>query len=390
MRLLLNLAAAALAGLPLTAQLAPGALVDANVSLETTGLPTNDATTSGLFQNLRVAQANGIDHLYASSWHWRLDTDPREFALHDGDAQGPRSSEYRTNSVVHRWANVDHRGFAATLTAHAFSTGAATGMVIQKLTFTNNTNTLVRLNLFAYVDVDQCGAYRNSAVANPTGNRQKISDIACGTFGETYAPGADRFEVSPYRVVGGKLTDTIADDLGNTGLPLTLADYTAAWQWKDRALAPAASFTAYLILGEGTHHGGCLGVASASTFGVGKAGTRGVPTIDATALPLLGRVVELTVRNGYPGGPAYFVLGALPINVPFPPIGTILVNPAGAILFFGATFDGAGVSTTRVPIPNDGALCGATLHLQDFHFDPAAAGRIAHTARLTWVLGGVN
>ena len=390
MRILVVIPAAALACLPLAAQLTPGVLIDGNVSLETTSLPDTDATTSGLFQNLRVAGATGIDHLYASSWHWRLDTDPREFALHDGDAQGARSSEYRASSVVHRWADVDYRGFAATLTAHAFSTGPATGMVIQKLTFTNNTNTRVRLNLFAYVDVDQCGAYGNNAVANPSGNKQKVTDVACRTFGETYAPGADRYEVTPYRVVGGKLTNTIADDLGGTGLPLTLADYTAAWQWKDRALAPAASFTAYLILGEGSHHGGCLGVASASTFGVGKAGTRGVPIIDATPLPFLGRVVGLTVRNGYPGGPAYFVLGAVPMNVAFPPIGQILVNPAGAILFFGATFDGGGVSTTPVPIPNDGALCGATLHVQDFHFDPAALGRMAHTERLTWVLGGVN
>lgn len=390
MRLPLEITVAVLVCLPLAAQLSPGVLVDDNVSLETTSLPNNDATTSGLFQNLRVAGSRGIDHLYASSWHWRLDTDSREFALHNGDAQGARSSVYGADSVVHHWANVDYRGFAAALTAHAFSTGPATGMVIQKLTFTNNTSARVRLNLFAYVDVDQCGAYGNDAAANPTGNKQKIRDVACSTFGETYAPGADRFEVSPYRVVGGKLTDTIADDLTNTGLPLTLADYTAAWQWKDRALAPGASFAAYFILGEGTHHGGCVGVASTSTFGVGKAGSLGVPTLDATALPFLGRVARLTVRNGYPGGPAYFVLGAVPMNITLPPIGTILVNPVGAILFFGATFDGNGASSTPVPIPNDAALCGATLHVQDFHFDPGAAGRMAHTARLTWVLGGRN
>lgn len=385
----LCLCAATLLAASARAQLVVGMISDDNVFYALTSFPTTVSSTSGL-SDFRVAGAASQDQLFQATWYYRLGGDLREFAFNSGAAQGALSSVYSGARVVHTWANADNRNIAATRDIRVVSAGPSSGFAIEKLTVTNNTGSAILLNLFAYADYDQCGAAGDSAIANPTANKHSVTDTGACAVGEAYAPGADNYEVAAWPLVRNKMTDTALDDFSNTGLPFGPNDYSGGWQWKDRAVAPGASFTAYLILGEDVVHSACLSLADAQPYGLGKAGSNGTPSFDTSVLPLLGRVARLTIDNGFAGRIPCVVVGAARADNPSPPFGTILVDLGSAALINGSAFDATNRSVTQIVIPNGLDLCSVSVHIQAFVDDPGAVGSVSHTSGLTWTLGGVH
>lgn len=131
-------------------------------------------------------------------------------------------------------------------------------------------------------------------------------------------------------------------------------------------------------------------VASAGTFGAGKAGTNGVGSWSLgtpVRTPILGRDYPMRLVNGFAGSAPIVALGTpLVSGVPFPPVGTVYVLPIFATLAMPA-FDNLNVSLLRLPIPHGANLCGLNLGAQAFWGDPGAAGSIAHSNGLDLTLG---
>jgi hypothetical protein len=121
-------------------------------------------------------------------------------------------------------------------------------------------------------------------------------------------------------------------------------------------------------------------LASATTYGVNKAGTNGVPLWTVNPNPRPGFDYNFEVTNGLNGATPVVLLGLGRINFPLPPLATILVNPLTS--FTLSTFSG-GVASRTLEL----AGCGGPVNLQALFIDAGAAGGIAHTNGLELTIG---
>ncbi len=130
----------------------------------------------------------------------------------------------------------------------------------------------------------------------------------------------------------------------------------------------------------------CSDQAESLPYGKGKAGTNGVPTLDSTALPVLGQVSGILMKEALPGARSILFYGFQPLDVPFDG-GRLLVNPAG--LFVVPTPVAAdGTLTLERFLPANPSLCGISLFYQLMFRDPGVAtGRLAMTNGVERVLG---
>jgi hypothetical protein len=119
--------------------------------------------------------------------------------------------------------------------------------------------------------------------------------------------------------------------------------------------------------------------ATQTGYGIGHAGSSGVPALQASALPRLGTDVDLALGNSA-GVPTQGVLlfGVSRASLPTPYGGTLLVNPLLAlplpVPLGGARFP--------LAIPDDPSLCGLTLAIQGLVADAGASHGIAFSAGL--------
>ncbi len=149
------------------------------------------------------------------------------------------------------------------------------------------------------------------------------------------------------------------------------------------------SFASNLVAGDANvaHdvfvHSRCVD-ASWSTYGVGFAGTNGIPAFTAQGDPLLGTTVTVALANSSNATTlAYVLIGGTSILVPTGKGGDLLVAPSSTIVLVlptgGATIDG--------DIADDEALCGLELFLQALELDPGAQKGVSFTAGLNLVIG---
>jgi hypothetical protein len=124
--------------------------------------------------------------------------------------------------------------------------------------------------------------------------------------------------------------------------------------------------------------------AQALSYGAGKPGQAGVPTLTAGA-PVLGTAFPVAFANALPNAPTLLLLGDTPIAVPFDG-GTLLVAA-----FTGATIptDATGQFGFSIPLPDEPALRGFSFYMQAWvPNDPGAAGAgWAASAGLQLLLG---
>lgn len=124
--------------------------------------------------------------------------------------------------------------------------------------------------------------------------------------------------------------------------------------------------------------------ASAQNYGQGFPGAAGVPTLMASAPPVLGTVPQLVVGGygfGVRTGAVYFGFDRANVATPFG--GTALLQPLGNVLLFLAP----GTTTQPFSIPNDPRFCGAVVVCQAVLLDAGAAQGVAFTPGLELAIG---
>ncbi len=123
--------------------------------------------------------------------------------------------------------------------------------------------------------------------------------------------------------------------------------------------------------------------ASQVNYGMGLAGTLGVPTLQASALPVLGTSFDLVVGNSLGvATPGVLLLGTQRTSIPIFG-GTLLVLPAVSAPLAVP----AGGLRVPVTIPDDNSFSGALVDAQAFELDQAAVRSVAMTSGLELLLG---
>jgi subtilisin family serine protease len=145
-------------------------------------------------------------------------------------------------------------------------------------------------------------------------------------------------------------------------------------------LSPTAHYGPFRI-------GVCTEAATATNYGVGKAGQFGVPQLVATTTPILGATAGIEIQFGYPGAFPILLLGTAQVSTPYD-AGFLLVSPA-VVVPLPVSLSGSGSLSLASELPLDAGLCGASLYLQVLIPDPGAAGNqhLAMTPGLRLTLG---
>jgi hypothetical protein len=358
--------------------------------------PTTPTATSGGSQNLRCAGAAGQDQLFESWWWYRINADTREFAFNNGATSGlaPQVIDAKGDKARLNWTNTDGRGFDAELRYWAYSTGAAPangGVLSQCMKITNNTGAPLRLNLYNYTDFDVCAtAGTDSSTFQgmaPIPSQQIVTDPACALRMGYLGCRHTNFQTGAFAAVRTLLTNAVVDNLNNTVAAFGPGDWTSAYQWMDIVIPPGGDFTACVAL-SCDFLVPCCNRADIASYCVPKPGTNGIPRWGNNPWPV-GGAVELKVLNGLPMARPVVLVGVGRPCFPFPPFGTLAVNPI-AFTFNMPAFDAAGVSRLCFTLTNDPSLCGGKFDMQAWFLDPGAAGApLAHTDGCSFTFGSV-
>lgn len=223
---------------------AQGSISDANASFTQATVATATSSAGGL---VNFTASATTDIAYQVWWYYRIDADPCESAFNSSGGQLLQS--YDGNRATLLWPNADGRGIEAHYDITTYSNGSAAGVAAHTMRVTNLTTQPITLNLFGYVDIDFCtSGGGDSAVGNPNGFTQLVTDPACATeSGEVMALGADAYQVGAFGTLRNLLLDGSVTNLTNSGLPFGPGDYTSAFQWRDRVVHPGQTLVASLI-----------------------------------------------------------------------------------------------------------------------------------------------
>lgn len=127
-----------------------------------------------------------------------------------------------------------------------------------------------------------------------------------------------------------------------------------------------------------------LAKAKATAYGAGWPGRLGVPSLTASAAPVLGSSIAIEIGNasGAPSSGA-FLLGSAPATLATAFGGTLLVVPDVAIPF---ALPAAG-RALPVTIPSEPMLCGQRAYCQALEIDAGASQGVSFTPGLQLTLG---
>ncbi len=131
----------------------------------------------------------------------------------------------------------------------------------------------------------------------------------------------------------------------------------------------------------------CSNEALSATYGEGKAGTLGVPTLDTIAPPIPGQIVGIEMKEALPGADPILLLGSEPLDLPLDG-GQLLVNPV-SVLFLSTPVAADGTLPLQWQAGPNPGLCGVAVYYQVMFIDPGAAGsfNLAMTNGLNHVFG---
>lgn len=214
-----------------------GTISDGAVSYSFKVVPENEFDNGDLF-------VEGVDHLFESSWYFRLGSDGFETRL-----RLPDTESYVDNVATLSWNDIDFTGRVdATLTITIMELSAGLGTMLMEEFEVTNTGTTLAINLYGYSDLDLTeDETDDQAVSLPSPTQMSVFDTTTIMLFEGLA--ADAFQVTETQLPGTLrdfLADGVADDLNNTGLPFGPGDWEGAYQWST-SLGAASSFTAVKI-----------------------------------------------------------------------------------------------------------------------------------------------
>ncbi len=208
-------------------------------------VPISATSTSGGTANFRPEGGVTTDHLFANTWHWRINgVDTREFVFHSGAGFGFTELGSGTASGTQSWTGLGGV-FNAVLTSTLTDGGVAgQALLVQTMTITNTGPGALSMALFNFADYDVGGtAGTDSAIQ--LGNIHQITDGS--NVVQHRGVGRDLFQVTAFNALYSTvLTDVGLDDLNDTGLPFGPGDYTGAFQWNETiAIGGSVSVTSY-------------------------------------------------------------------------------------------------------------------------------------------------
>jgi len=358
-------------------------ITDGNCTYSYSSYPTTRTSAAGL----NNFTANGADHMYQNWWYYYLAPDTTGSAFNTSGGQMTATVAADGRSVAFDWANVDGRNIAARLVNCVYSTGPSTGITAQCLCITNNTGGSITIYIYNYLDLDVAGSTSNVAAQDP--NLPAGNHIVTNTTANrSLYYNALNFNAYEVRAFAGLRTSILAGSGGsfyqptNTGLPFGPGDYTGCFFWCVTIPANGSAWF-YELISDGVSSPS-QGLATTTNYCVAKPGTNGLPAWSLNRA-FIGGTMNLQINNGLNGSPPIAALGTGQVNIPFPPIGTICVNPI--ITTIGMPPFASGTSALPLPIPGNGGLAGLNLYFQGFFIDAGAAGSIAHTDGLCVTLG---
>lgn len=370
--------AAVLSCLPVVAQTASAVTI-------TNGNMTFTQSVLPVIEGLSTADAldgGGGDILYQHWWWFRVSGDGREYVF-PRDAAATRVAG--GSSIATNWPDVASRGvFAASLHQDLFSTGANSGYLRERMTIRNLTGSPLTIDLFAYTDFDVEGGGADVTRGNPSS--QAVVDFYHATLGgEFVGQGNTRSQVGTFNTVQPLLTNTTVDDLAGWSGEFGPGDCSGAMQWTlTIPVNGAATVTDYLATMA------CR--PQLTTYGSGRGGSRGVPTIQADGFllqsPLGPRQTRVQLGNGAANALAACLLSLNQGNSN--PFGiNLLVDLATLDAAFAVTNASGAASRALIVPPSAPILCGVNLFAQWLVSDATAAnGLAAWSAGLQMGSGG--
>ncbi len=177
------------------------------------------------------------DPLVAAGYWYRVDgVDTREhrFPAPDSETYGP---DGRLTAV---WADVDGKGFGATLSIGVFDYERPAAGFLSELHLSYVGSTPLTVQIFHYLDVDVPGLSTNDRATSLTSRYLRFTDLG-GSVVRYRSTDASRYQVSAWPTLRDALNDADVDDLSNAGTPFGPGDVTAALQWSAN-LGPTSLF----------------------------------------------------------------------------------------------------------------------------------------------------
>ncbi|MGE0478902.1 MAG: hypothetical protein AB7Q17_00395 [Phycisphaerae bacterium] len=197
-----------------------GTISDADTFFTMGNSPTAATATGATVTDFRIAGAASTDHCFGQWWWTRIQgVNSRENALFSAS-----SASWSGNTGQMAFLA---SGFDGVARWRVTDVGAG-GRVEASLRVINRGVGPLTIHIYSYLDLDLAGTTSNSAtLAGP--NLMQITSGA--TTAEFAGPGAVAYQVTSFATLRGLLTNTVVNDLNNTGLPFGPGDWTGAYQW---------------------------------------------------------------------------------------------------------------------------------------------------------------
>lgn len=212
-----------------TDALATISLVSGNATYANT-VPTSATSSTAGVSNFRPEGGATTDHLFANTWHWRINgVDTREFVFHSGAGFGFVEAGSGTAVGTQSWTGLGGV-FSAVLTSTLIDGGAAgQAMLVQSMQIINTGAAALDISLFNFADYDVGGTFPGDTASLVGTNTFDIVDGA--NFVQHLGQSADDWQVTAFNTLYTGLTNASVTNLNNTGLPFGPGDYTGAHQW---------------------------------------------------------------------------------------------------------------------------------------------------------------
>jgi len=235
-----------------------GTISAGNCSFSVGDSPTDNTGAGSLTVDFRVDGPNGTDNVYQSWWWYRVNgIDAREYCLAGANASNWSGNTGTTDFTL--------SSFRARCTWQIAEMGANAGRVAATLAVTNTTTSPLDLTLFHYHDFDFGGNASGDTGVLDSPNTIVVRDPSApapfgSMLGYYQAENADAYQVAVWAVLRGRLTNTMVNNMDNTGTPFGPDDWTGGYQF-NRVVPAGQTETVRVVFGIGPTipAAGCIG-----------------------------------------------------------------------------------------------------------------------------------
>jgi hypothetical protein len=321
------------------------------------------------------ADALAVNHAFQHGWYFRVAGDTREFSLRD--IGGVSGGLVGTDHADRDFADLDARGLLkASIDYDAYDAGPASGVVISRMTLTNRSNAPVAVDVFCYTDLDVASTSADDVCTLSANPGSHFVTDANGVLVEVRALDPDISQVDAYPTIRTALSNTALDDLTQTVAPFT-GDYTGAFQWQARTLAPFEQRTFTVAYAVNTPANALplvehYGAGNGSTFEIH---TQTLPLQDNSQL----RTIACQMKGALPNVEQRTILGLDPWTPqPYIPGLDLWVLPPSIIGVYGFMTSATGTAQEVFFIPPGPYFTGINVYFQVFSVDAAAPNGFAY------------